>query len=114
MAHSPSLTSTTYNTVPKGEPNPQGECGIADGGVGCGGVGDGEVVTWRQRGGGGSGGEWVVVMERARGGARTSESSRSGGGECFGARPEFWQEMVLAPEYSPESMAAAVAGLFFR
>ncbi|GJX51849.1 uncharacterized mitochondrial protein-like protein [Tanacetum coccineum] len=27
------------------------------------------VVTWGQRGGGGSGGEWVVVMERARGGA---------------------------------------------
>ncbi|GJS50429.1 hypothetical protein Tco_0623791 [Tanacetum coccineum] len=27
------------------------------------------VVTWGQRGGGGSGSEWVVVMERARGGA---------------------------------------------
>ncbi|GJZ87979.1 hypothetical protein Tco_0659761 [Tanacetum coccineum] len=54
------------------------------------------------------GGSVVLVMERARGGAWTSGSSRSGGGECFGARPEFWPEMVVAPEYSPESMAAAV------
>ncbi|GKG39374.1 hypothetical protein Tco_0463519 [Tanacetum coccineum] len=51
---------------------------------GRGGVGEGEVVTWGQRGGGGSGGEWVVVMERVRGGAWFGGSGRSGDGEAFG------------------------------
>ncbi|GJW44603.1 hypothetical protein Tco_0073402 [Tanacetum coccineum] len=55
---------------------------------GRGGVGDGEVVTWGQRGGGGSGGEWVVVMERVRGGAWFGGSGRSGDGEAFGT----WSE----------------------
>ncbi|GKF62659.1 hypothetical protein Tco_0182713 [Tanacetum coccineum] len=49
---------------------------------GRGGVGDGEVVTWGQRGGGGSGSgsEWVVMMERVLGGAWFGGS---GDGEAF-------------------------------
>ncbi|GJW27062.1 hypothetical protein Tco_0040873 [Tanacetum coccineum] len=75
----------------------------------------GEMVAW-------SGGVVEVVMmvspaEAAASGvvvvigawrAWTSGSSRSGGGERFGARPEFWPEMVAALECLPESMAAAV------
>ncbi|GJW17025.1 hypothetical protein Tco_0024461 [Tanacetum coccineum] len=60
-------------------------------------------------GGGGHGGDEMMMRGVGDGeGAWTSGSSRSGGGECFGARPEFWPEMVVAPKYSPESMAAAV------
>ncbi|GKB89077.1 hypothetical protein Tco_0961349 [Tanacetum coccineum] len=51
---------------------------------GRGGVGDGEVVTWGQRGGG----EWVVVMERVRGGGWFGGSGRSGDKEAFGT----WSE----------------------
>ncbi|GKD42769.1 hypothetical protein Tco_1267414 [Tanacetum coccineum] len=75
---------------------------------GAGGWGVGGGGSDVAAGGGGSdvaaggGSSVVLVIERARGGAWTSGSSRSGGVECFGARPEF----------SPAT--ALVAGLFFR
>ncbi|GJV52412.1 hypothetical protein Tco_1448153 [Tanacetum coccineum] len=67
---------------------------------GRGGVGDGEAVTWGQRGGGSSGGEWVVVMEKVRGGAWFGGSGRSSDGEAFGT----WSEN------SPEKFSGGGGG----
>ncbi|GJS40134.1 hypothetical protein Tco_0565177 [Tanacetum coccineum] len=70
-------------------------------------VAAGMAGSWRvDRRGGGS---VVLVMEKARGGAWTIGSSRSGGRECFGARPEILAgDMVVElPTICRNSMAAA-------
>nr|GEZ33961.1 hypothetical protein [Tanacetum cinerariifolium] len=58
------------------------------------------VTGWGWKWRGGDGGDVVAAVVvglkelAVRGGEWHSGSSRSGGGECFVARPEFWPEVV--------------------